>query len=242
MLAIGAHPDDVENLCGGTLALCAQRGDELFIAVATRGDIGAREGTREEIGHVRRQEAETAADRLGAKLIWLGYDDEFLFSNRETRFSVIDAIREARPDVILALSENDYHPDHRAIATLVRDSRVPSSVPLIQTRFPACPIPTVFFMDTHDGSAFTPDVFVDTSAVQGEKQVLIEAHRSQNEWIATVFASEMGSAAHERDRRRGREAGTEFAEAFQLLKDYPNTGGIELLPFSVLPTQRENEC
>ena len=236
VLAIGAHPDDVENFAGGTLALYAKEGHEVFIAVATRGDIGAPSGTRDEIALTRRKEAQVACDLIGARLIWLGYDDEFLFNELKTRLSVIDAIREARPDVMFILSENDYHPDHRTIGLIARDSRIPASVPLVETRFPYTSIPTTFICDifSDDGINFVPEFYVDITATHDMKLQLIEAHVSQVAWMEAVFNSEMDSDSVKRDRRRGLEAGVTFAEGFQLVRDYPYTGGMELLPNSIL--------
>lgn len=237
VLAIGAHPDDIENFCGGTMALLSQQGHELFIAVATRGDIGAPTGTRDEIALTRRKEAQSACDLIGAKLIWMGYDDEFLFNDRQTRVSFIDAVREARPDVMFVLSEADYHPDHRTAGTIGRDVRIPASVPLIETAFPAAEIPTTFIMDifSDTGEDFVPDFYIDVTSVQDMKQEMLAQHVSQVAWMEAVFQSDMENDTLKRDRRRGAEVGVEFAEAFQLMRDFPQTGGAELLPNVVFP-------
>ena len=237
ILAIGAHPDDIENFVGGTLALYAKQGHEIWFAVATRGDIGSPTGTRDETAFIRRKEAQASCDVLGAKLVWMGYDDEFLFNNLETRMSVIDAIREARPDIMFILSEADYHPDHRTIGTIARDARIPASVPLIESRFPFTSIPTTYICDifSDDGLAFTPDFYVDVTEVQSEKQEMLAKHVSQVAWMEAVYQSEMDSDAVRRDKRRGAEVGVEFAEAFQLLRDYPVTADLDLVPNAILP-------
>lgn len=238
ILAVGAHPDDIENFVGGTLALLSRQGHEIWFAIATRGDIGAPTGTRDEIAVTRHNEAQAACDVIGAKLIWLGYNDEFLFNTLETRMSVIDAIREARPDIMFILSEADYHPDHRTIGTIARDARIPASVPLIVSRFPYTSIPTTYICDifSDDGDAFTPDFYVDVTDVQEEKQRMLAAHVSQVAWMEAVFKSDMDNDAVRRDRRRGAEAGVGFAEAFQTLKDYPVTTDLSLLPNVIMPT------
>jgi LmbE family N-acetylglucosaminyl deacetylase len=71
VLAIGAHPDDVETLCSGTLALCKERGDEIFIAIATNGNVGTGDPsiTREQIGRTRHEEAKASVAHLDATLI-----------------------------------------------------------------------------------------------------------------------------------------------------------------------------
>jgi len=102
VLAIGAHPDDVEFQIGGTLAKYSKRGDEVYIAVATNGNIGSFRMSKEEIAKVRRGEAQNAADLIGAHLIWMDFDDEFLMDSRESRLKFIDAVRVAKPDVVFA--------------------------------------------------------------------------------------------------------------------------------------------
>ena len=88
VLAIAAHPDDIEWLCGGTLALCAQRGDEIFIAIATNGNVGSGEpgAKKDEIARIRHEEAKTSAAVIGAKVIWMDFDDEFLFDDESSMY------------------------------------------------------------------------------------------------------------------------------------------------------------
>ena len=72
VLAIGAHPDDVEILCAGTLAKYAAAGHKVFIGIATNGDVGSQVMSRDEIREIRHAEAKNAADVIGAELLWLG--------------------------------------------------------------------------------------------------------------------------------------------------------------------------
>ncbi len=151
ILAIGAHPDDVELCVGGTLAKYAARGDHVTIMIATNGNVGSPTLTMEEIAAVRKKEAENA------DLIWLNYDDEFLFHNLESRMTFINAIRKANPDVMLVHSPNDYHPDHRVCSEISIDCRIPVTVPLIVTEYPAMEkVPHVFMYDNVGGIGFEP--------------------------------------------------------------------------------------
>ena len=83
------------------------------MAVATNGNVGHPTLGRDEIAEIRHAEARASADLIGAELVWMDFDDEWLFNDRPTRERFIDVIRSARPDVVLAHSPNDYHPDHR---------------------------------------------------------------------------------------------------------------------------------
>jgi LmbE family N-acetylglucosaminyl deacetylase len=232
VLAIGAHPDDIELLCSGTLALCAQRGDEVFVAIATNGDVGSGEPAAEpeEIARIRRAEAQASADIIGASLIWMGAPDEFLEDNRASRERFIDAIREARPNVMIIHSEEDYHPDHRVAGKIARDARIPVSVPLVRTSLPPTEIPTVFIMDTVMGRRFEPEFFVDVSSVIDTKRAMLLSHVSQAAWISHVFDAELTTNMEVQGRFRGAQAGVQYAEAFRSLHEWPNGGDRRLLP------------
>ena len=108
VLAIGAHPDDIEILCGGTLALYAEQGHKIFMAVATNGNVGTPDLSREEIARVRHEEQKRSCAVIGAELIWMNFDDEWLFNDRPTRTVFLDAIRRANPEVMFIHSANDY--------------------------------------------------------------------------------------------------------------------------------------
>src|SRR5512142_1633173 len=100
VLAVGAHPDDVEILCAGTLARCRARGDQIVVCIATNGNMGSMSTGPAELGKVREAEARESAAMLDAELIWLDYPDEFLYPDHETRMRFIEMIRQARPDLI----------------------------------------------------------------------------------------------------------------------------------------------
>jgi LmbE family N-acetylglucosaminyl deacetylase len=232
ILAIGAHPDDLELLCGGTLVRYAQDGHAVTLAVATNGNVGHPTLPREEIAAIRRGEAQASADIIGAELLWLDFDDEWLFNDRPTRETFIDAIRQAKPDVLIAHSPTDYHPDHRVAGQVALDARIPSAVRLVETALPAVDrIPHVFLMDCVGGIDFQPEVYVDVGDVLDVKERMLLCHRSQDEWLRDIYDG-MDYVAHMRELtgRRGAEVGCEWAEAFREVRTYPPTGSAEMLP------------
>ena len=120
VLGVGAHPDDLEINCGGTLAKYVERGDEVFMTVATDGRMGSVDLPPEEIAAIRQKEAQAAADTIGAKLIWLGFPDQGFFDCMETRLAMIDAIRSVNPDLILTHFFPDYFSaDHNNVGFTV---------------------------------------------------------------------------------------------------------------------------
>jgi len=222
LLAIGAHPDDVDLLCGGTLARYAAAGHHVTIAVATNGNVGSTTLSREEIAAVRHQEAANSCAVIGADLIWMDFEDEWLFDNRETRTVFIDAYRQARPDIVIAHSTGDYHPDHRIAGQLAADARIPSAVPLVETRFPAlASIPKLYTMDTVGQLEGGLDVLVDISEVMDTKVSMVTSHASQKDWLAHIFDMSYVEFMQQQNAVRGAELGVTYAEAFREVPSYP---------------------
>ncbi|MGI8965066.1 MAG: PIG-L deacetylase family protein, partial [Limisphaerales bacterium] len=139
ILAIGAHPDDIELNCAGTLARYAAEGHSITMAVFTSGNMGDLKIPPDELSAIRKGEAEASAEILQARLLWPGVDDELVFSNETQRAIMIDLLREADPDVIITHSPTDYHPDHRYVSQLVFDSYFQKGLPHIPNqKKPAC--------------------------------------------------------------------------------------------------------
>ncbi len=129
VLAVGAHPDDVELGIGGTLHKLSERGYRVAVLALTRGEMGTR-GTVEE----RAQEAAEAARILGiADRANVGLPDGGLANTVEQRLEVIPFIRTCRPGLILVNGSPDRHPDHAAAAALVRDANFYAGLKRIDT-------------------------------------------------------------------------------------------------------------
>ncbi len=159
ILAIGAHPDDIEIGCGGTLIKYGLKGHEIYILVMTDGGGG---GDPSE----RRKEQEEAAQLLGAQdLFWGGYHDTELSNCRELIIKVEEVLQRIRPDLIFVHSGDDTHQDHRNLyASVMSASRY--------TRNVLC----------YEGPTtvnFTPSVFVDIDALLERKLQTLKAHASQ---------------------------------------------------------------
>ena len=232
ILAIGAHPDDIEMQCAGTLALYAQAGHKVSMAIATNGNVGSPTHTREEIGAIRKAEQEASCALIGAELIWMDFDDEWLFNDRPTRTRFIDAIRQAEPDVMFIHGQSDYHPDHRIAGQVAEDARIPASVRLVDTSLPyAKKIPHVFFMDNAGGIGFEPEVYVDISSTMDLKRQMLRCHHSQDAWIKAIYEDASITDLQEAvSGFRGASADCGYAEGFRELKTYPRTGSFRLLP------------
>jgi LmbE family N-acetylglucosaminyl deacetylase len=231
ILAVGAHPDDLEILCAGSLAKYAARGDRVFMAVSTNGEVGSPRLPKEEIARIREQEARTSAAIIGAELHWLGYPDEFLYDNESTRLRYIDLIRETRPDVIITHDPlHDYHPDHLTTGQILWNIRVMTTVPNIKTKHPPCEkIPALYFMDTVAGINFSPEEYVDITATIETKRRMLAAHASQAEWLKDQYNMSYIEFMEICSGFRGLQAGVRFAECFRRSVTFPTTSE-RLLP------------
>lgn len=237
VLAFGAHPDDIEFRCGGTLARYAENGDEIFMAVATNGNIGSFRHTKEQIAEIRRKEAQAAADVIGAKLIWMNYNDEFLFDNAETRLAFIDAVRIAQPDVVFAPPYyRDYNPDHDVTGYLAFIARINASIKLIETEHkPISTVPPLFFCTSHQCSNFIPEYYVDiTSTFETKKKMFLCHDSQQGDWCRDAFGVAYMDGLERENKFLASQCGSpgcEYAEGFQICKSWPiKVGAHKLLP------------
>jgi bacillithiol biosynthesis deacetylase BshB1 len=174
VLAIGAHPDDVELGCGGTLALLARQGRRVGILHLTRGERGTR-GTAAE----REDEAQRAAAALGAvELTFLDCGDGSLRTGEAEEDALIGVLRSFQPDLVLGPTPRDRHPDHGRAHALVEaacfyaglTNRAP------ERGAPFRPAATFSYMQ-HD--PFEPSFIVDVTAVWETKLASLAAYRSQ---------------------------------------------------------------
>ncbi len=231
VLAVGAHPDDLELLCGGTLAKYAQKGHDVTMAVATNGEVGSMTLPKEEIAAVRKAEAEEAATVIGANFVWMGYPDEFLFACEETRLAFINLMRRARPDVVITHAPTDYHPDHRTTGETCWDIRVMTTVPNIKTEYPVCEIiPEILYMDTIAGINFEPGQYVDITESFELKRKMLACHRSQGGWLESQYGMTYLEFMEQVARFRGLQCGVRYAECFSSSPTFPRWCKPSLLP------------
>ena len=216
ILGIGAHPDDLEILCGGTLAKYSSLGHQVIIAIVTDGSAGSTELSLEELRKIRKKEAENSAKLINADFFWLNEPDELFFENKETRFKIIDLIRKAKPDLIITHAPSDYHPDHQTVSSAVLNASFVSSLPNIQSKNEVhslvCPI---YYMDTLAGVNFQPDEYVDITDYFKTKIELLSKHTSQVKWLKAHDAIDIMDMIETTAKFRGYQSGVNYAEAFQ---------------------------
>lgn len=223
VLAVAAHPDDIEILCAGTLARYAAQEHQIVLAIITSGNMGDLRIPPEQLAALRRAEAEKSAALLDARLLWGGVTDELVFPNEAQRRLMIDLLRDADPDVILTHSPNDYHPDHRYVSQLVFDSYFQKGLPhLPGQQRPACRFgqAAVYYMDNLGGIEFLPTEYVDITSVMDLKCRMLECHQSQVKAMAELAHTDLLEMIRVQGRFRGFAAGCQFAEGFRRLEAY----------------------
>ena len=178
VLAIGAHPDDVELACGGTIIKLVKQGRKVGLADLTDGELGTR-GTRE----IRAREASDAAKIMGVEMREsLSIPDGNIEVNTENRFKVIRLIRQYQPDVLLFPYQIDRHPDHEHAHTLCREAWFYAGLQKIETivdgqrQEPFRPRAYYHFMQWHE---FTPSFIVDISNEFEQRMKCVKAFKSQ---------------------------------------------------------------
>lgn len=160
ILAIGAHPDDIEIGCAGTLIKYASKGHNIFLLLITKGDRGGEAG-------IRYKEQIKAADIMGAKDIFWGdfKDTDLLNEGNEIIHTVEGYIAKVQPHFIFVNFFDDTHQDHRTVnRSVLSAARYVRNVMLYE-------VPTT--------NNFTPNVFVDIGSVLDKKLEALEAHASQ---------------------------------------------------------------
>lgn len=204
------------------------------MACVTNGDKGAVNMTTQELSEIRKRETSASAELLGAELMFLGLPDGELFVCPEHRAVLIDAIRIAKPDMIITHNPEDYHADHRNTSELVFSAGFFCSTPNlrgIRDDLPAHPaVPPVYYMDTPMGVGFSPIDYVDITPHMQLKREIIGCHQSQVQWLREHDNCDLLRIADVMAEFRGLQCGVQYAEGFRKLDQWPRLTSARLLP------------
>ena len=201
ILAIGAHPDDIEFGCGGALVKYAERGHRLSLLVMTEGGLGGDVGLRAE-------EQNTSNTVLGVtKMFWGGYQDTFIQVDKDVIANIENVIGDVAPDLILCHYPDDTHQDHRHLAQAV----------ISATRY----VRNVLFYEGPTTQNFNPQIFVDISTTLDRKMEALEAHHSQVS-KTNIKGLTIIELARSTANFRGTQGRVKYAEAFASLRLFIN--------------------
>jgi LmbE family N-acetylglucosaminyl deacetylase len=201
ILAIGAHPDDIEFGCGGTLIKYTEKGHRLFLQIMTDGSLGAEKSTRI-------KEQTKSKDILGAEdIFWGGYEDTHLIVDIDLIGKIEKVIRKVKPDFIFCSYPDDTHQDHRHLGQAVMSA----------TRY----IRNVLFYEGPTTQNFKPHVFVDIFDTLEKKIAALKAHRSQV-MKTNIEDLSIVEVARSSANFRGIQGRVKYAEAFHSLRLFIN--------------------
>lgn len=221
ILAVGAHPDDVELGCSATLAKEISKGKKVGILDLTRGELGTR-GSAE----IRDQEARNAADLLGVAVRHnLEFSDGFFTNNVAHQLEIIKMIRRYRPEIVLCNAVDDRHIDHGKGAKLVGDACFLSGLRKIETIYKSNnqhawrPRAVYHYIQWKN---LEPDVVVDVSGFMEQKMEAVRAYESQffdkesKEPETPISSNNFLDSITYRAKDLGRLIGSEYGEGFNV--------------------------
>lgn len=202
ILAIGAHPDDIEVGCSGTLAKYMLNGHDIFMLVMTEGHMGGE-------GSIRKREQIKSAKILKPReLIWGGYKDTLLTPHMNQMVHDIEMVlKRIVPDFIFVHHEDDTHQDHRSLAKAT----------ISATRY----VRNVLFYEGPTTQSFFPTVFVDIRDTLDTKTAMLLAHRSQVQ-KTNIEGLAITDIVRSTAVFRGIQGRVPFAEAFLPLRLFIN--------------------
>jgi N-acetylglucosamine malate deacetylase 1 len=231
VLAIGAHPDDAEILCAGTLAKFRKQGDEVFICHVCDGNKGSKIYSSEKLAKIRRNEAIESAKVIGATSIWAGLSDGEVVLDLDSRRKIIEVIRQTSPDLIITNSPDDYHSDHINTSRLVFEATYLAGLVLWDSKYPAPEkLPFLYYMDTIAGVNFIPGEYVDISETVDTKIEMMLKMQSQLGWLKEMHNCDAAEFIKTVAKFRGFQAGVAYAETFTQQKMYPQGLTKRILP------------
>lgn len=232
ILAIGAHPDDIEIACSGTLAKCVKRGDKVIVCHVCSGNLGHVVIPPDELAVMRANEAKKAGSLAGIEVISGGFDDLDIYdNNKQARDKMVEIIKYADPDFIITHNPDDYMPDHTAVSRLVFDASFAATVPNYdQNNKNVAKLVPIYYMDTLAGVNFVPTEFVDITDEIDLKIKMLECHESQIVWMRDHDGIDFPDMVRTCSRYRGYQCGAEYAEGFRQHQCYLKGTTKRLLP------------
>jgi len=194
VLAVMAHPDDIELTCAGTLILLQRAGWKVHLATMPAGDLGSMKYTRAAIAKIRRKEAAASAGLLGAGYTCLGFDDLTVTYSERSKRVVSGLLRAVRPDLLILHSPDCYMADHTESARIAREAAFASTIPNWKATFNGKPakaaakLPAILYADPIDnidalGRRVPARYVVDITSVLDFKERMLAAHDSQRSWL-----------------------------------------------------------
>jgi bacillithiol biosynthesis deacetylase BshB1 len=214
ILVFGAHPDDVELGCGGTVIKEVKAGKSVGIIDLTRGELGTR-GTAE----TRTAETKLATEIMGVAIREnMNFKDGFFKDDEGHKLALIEKIRKYQPEIVITNAVSDRHPDHGRGSEITVDACFLSGLEKIETNQKVWRPRAIYHYIQFNN--LTPDVVVDISEEMGEKLNAVKAYSTQffnpesNESETIISSMGFLDSVSYRAKDLGRQANCEYAEGF----------------------------
>ena len=232
VLAVGAHPDDLEISCAGTLARYARQGVRVTMLTVLNGDKGSFDLPRQELAAIREAECRAAAAVIGADWIGLGILDGTAMWDMDLHLRLIQALQRVDPDLIITHAPNDYMSDHVETSRAVTHAGFYTVCPQFaaENGKPSERVVPVFFMETQCGVGFNPDEYVDITETLDTKLEMLARHESQLRYLSEREAVDPQELVRTTARFRGLQCGVGYAESFRRYTVWSRLSSRRLLP------------
>jgi len=233
ILVLAAHPDDAELGCAGTIISHLTRGKKVGVVDYTRGELGTK-GTPEK----RLEEARVSSELMGLTIREnLNFKDGFFVNDKTHQMAVIKAIRQYKPDIVLANAISDRHPDHGKAAQLATDACFYSGLMKIKSEVDGQmqeawrPKAVYHYIQSR---YIVPDIVVDISGFWQRKMDAVLAYKSQfynpnsNEPDTFISSPEFLLQLEARAKELGHAIGAEYGEGYTIER-YPGIKDLSAL-------------
>ncbi len=204
IVCVGAHPDDPETGCGGTLAKLAAEGHRVTIVYLTRGEAGLKNGDRDTTSKLRTAEALRACGLLGAGALFANQIDGHTSAEKKQARQFTALLASLKPDIVFTHWPLDTHRDHRNAAQLTYEAWES-----LRETFALVYYEVMTGVQTHH---FEPNCFIDVSSTSKQKRSAVYAHVCQNPDRFYPYHEKM-------EKERGSEAQLSRAEAFVVVRE-----------------------
>ncbi len=201
IIAVGAHPDDIELGCGGTVRLATKAGKRVIAVIMTKGEQGGDP-------NVRCEETRQALSILGVKEIYFGDFPDTEVPNSRKAISFLESFCDkVKPEIVLTHTVNSMHQDHRQVGWLS----------MAAFRY----VPTILaYETTRVTSSFSPVYFVEVDECIKDKWAALQCHKTQRSKDYLAYSSVINLASF-----RGRQANVSYAEAFEVVRFVEKASG-----------------
>lgn len=219
ILALFAHPDD-ELGCIGTLKKHAERGDEVLLVWTTEGELASQfvDVPDAEVRRVRQEHGKFVADKIGGTFKFFDMGDSRMTGSRDEGLQIARLYAAFKPDVVIAWSDDNAHPDHRASAKIAYDAVTLARIPKIINEGLDTPLlphrEEIRFYQYTTAAYNWPTLHIDISKQIDTAEELFRFYQSFYGWQFTP------AAWRESRAQQGREVGVKYAEKLQLRRRF----------------------